>query len=447
MWLVKSIFLDVLNISVTTSVTILILFAFRPLLKKLPAQARGLAWWPVFWAVFYPRLFHFRFGLQSFFVPRTRGREGSEGAEYFPQELVEGGTSRKILLPGGFSFQPNGTPEQAMQLTERVFFWLMIFWLVGMAVLAAVTLWRSLSLKSLREMNCVAKMSEKEAAELLAPYRSRARKNTTIWFCKGLPTSFVDGSAHICIQEELPERYRKIALTHEVCHLHCFHDYWKGFFFAACLVHWFNPLMWLAYRFFCRDIEIACDEETLRRIGTDRKEEYAEMLLALAAAKPLWGTPTAFGECDAAVRIRSLIHYRDRNKIFRWVSTGLVLVLGFLLAANPPPRGPREEIARTFEQTYWKYRYSNFSWSDEFAPQEVRGNAKAVWVKLPSETSTDAFLGYEGYDGSWTVYRLLYQPATQSWKTEEVDYGNGSYYYKVESWEKPKNLSEWKQLE
>ncbi|WP_312102688.1 M56 family metallopeptidase [Pygmaiobacter massiliensis] len=448
MWLFRSLFLNALNISVTASIVILVLLLLRPLLKKLPPQAAGLAWWPIFLAFFYPYTFHFSFGLQALFVPRTQGFAGGDGAEYFPSELASGGTTRKILLPGGISYLPGDTPEQAMQITERIFFWLAVIWIAGMAVLVAITLWRSLALKNLMQLNGAQKLSEKEANAILAPYRYRARNHTEIWFSQGLPTSFVYNgwrNSKICIQEELPEHYREIALTHEICHIHCFHDYWKSLFFAACVIQWFNPLIWVAYRIFCRDIELACDEETLHRIGNERKAEYANMLLELASAKPLWGTPTAFGECDAAVRIRHLVHYRKRKPGMRWISTGLVLALGFLLIANPPPRGPQEEIQTTFEQFYWKSMNSSFD--EDLAPHELRFGAKAVWAKPLSDGTNDMRLGFEGGDGSWTEYILRYNAFNQTWRTEDENYGNGSYYFKVTSRERPEDFSDWKLME
>lgn len=448
MWLLRDLFIDTLNLSVTASIMIIILLLLRPLLKKLPPQAVGLAWWPVFWAFFYRTVFRFPFSLQGFFVPRTQGYDGGSGAEYFPTELANGGTTRKILLPGGISYLPGSTPEQAFQITERLFFWLALLWFAGILVLAAVTLWRSLSLKSLMELNGAQKMDEKEAAALLAPYRTRARNYTEIWFSKGLPTSFVGSGwrcSKICVQEELPQQYREIALTHEICHLHCFHDYWKGLFFTVCVLQWFNPFIWVAYRIFCRDIELACDEETLRRIGLERKAEYAEMLLELASAKPLWGTPTAFGECDAALRIRHLVRYKERKRPIRWLSTCLVLVFGFLLVANPPPRGPQEEIQTTFMQFYRQRMHSNFY--EGLAPESVYRNAKVVWAKLPNDETNDARLGFEGVDGTWTEYILHYQPNTHSWKTEKELYAKNSYYFKIASQKRPSDFSEWEQIE
>lgn len=65
----------------------------------------------------------------------------------------------------------------------------------------------------------------------------------------------------------------------------------------VCAIHWFNPLLWLAFILLARDMEMACDEQVLEQLGTEEKKRYSTFLLKLSAPGTfLTGTPVAFGE-------------------------------------------------------------------------------------------------------------------------------------------------------
>ena len=53
----------------------------------------------------------------------------------------------------------------------------------------------------------------------------------------------------------------------------------------ALCIHWFNPLVWVMYILFNRDIELACDESVVRRLGEKSKSAYALMLIHMEAEK------------------------------------------------------------------------------------------------------------------------------------------------------------------
>ncbi len=55
----------------------------------------------------------------------------------------------------------------------------------------------------------------------------------------------------------------------------------------ALSVHWFNPVLWVAYRLFCRDVEAACDQAVIRTFGREDTARYAEALLHLGRRTPL----------------------------------------------------------------------------------------------------------------------------------------------------------------
>ncbi|MDE6973398.1 MAG: hypothetical protein K2P38_09900, partial [Lachnospiraceae bacterium] len=80
-------------------------------------------------------------------------------------------------------------------------------------------------------------------------------------------------------------------------------------------LHWFNPCLWFLWSYFQRELEKACDERVIRRIGEENKEDYSQSLLAMVCMKSRdkgWkmSVPIAFGEDDTKGRIQRILKYR-----------------------------------------------------------------------------------------------------------------------------------------
>ena len=162
-------------------------------------------------------------------------------------------------------------------------------------------------------------------------------KTVAVRLCDGLPTSFVrrghdtgagDGVQHvICLQRELPPERMGLVLRHEGEHIKMRHPWWKMANAISMALFWWSPLHWAAYRLTNRDMELACDQAVLDTLEPEGRREYARMLTELAAGRHLWGSVSAFGECDAAIRIRRAAAWRPKPEWRR----GLSLILSLLL--------------------------------------------------------------------------------------------------------------------
>ena len=75
-------------------------------------------------------------------------------------------------------------------------------------------------------------------------------------------------------------------------------------------IYWFNPLCWVAYFLFCRDVEQACDEAVIERMDTQQKKDYSAALLACAAPNRIQVCPLAFAEVGVKQRIAGVLNYR-----------------------------------------------------------------------------------------------------------------------------------------
>ncbi len=113
----------------------------------------------------------------------------------------------------------------------------------------------------------------------------------------------------------LTDQQKTHILLHEQMHIRYLDPIWKAISFLIISIHWFNPFLWFMYKIFQGELEKACDERVLSRIGEEKKADYSESLLALAASKnwrQKWNPPTpiSFGENNIKSRIKQILTYK-----------------------------------------------------------------------------------------------------------------------------------------
>ena len=74
-------------------------------------------------------------------------------------------------------------------------------------------------------------------------------------------------------------------LLHEYVHICRLDGVTKLLIILALCIHWFNPFVWAMYVLFNRDIELACDEQVIRRLGMDKRASYALTLIDMEEKK------------------------------------------------------------------------------------------------------------------------------------------------------------------
>ena len=267
-------------------------------------------------------------------TPRTTGRTANELPAYLPVDYR--GTGEYVMaLPGGKAVW--------VELTDWMVLAVTLVWLAGIAALSIWMWCRSRRLKALGRQG-----------ELLDPKDSGLKwlqedRDTAVRLCRGLPTSFVyqggekiEGKRYdmIYLQVELPPQRRELVLRHEWNHLRMRHSWMKSWANIVLVSWWWNPILWAAYYYFCRDMELACDEKTLRDLEKgEQRKQYAQTLVELASGKMLWGEPLAFGECGAVARVKAAIAW---HKPRWWVKLGkwCAFVLLFLFFVGAPGTFP-----------------------------------------------------------------------------------------------------------
>ncbi len=139
-------------------------------------------------------------------------------------------------------------------------------------------------------------------------------------------------------------------IAHEKAHIRRRDHWWKPLGFLMVTVHWFNPVMWLAYRVFCRDIELACDEAVIRNMNHQQRADYAGALLACSVRPSMAACPLAFGEVGVKTRIKSVMHYRKPAFWIILLALLACVALAVCFLTNPEDQGKRnaEAIVKDF---------------------------------------------------------------------------------------------------
>lgn len=130
---------------------------------------------------------------------------------------------------------------------------------------------------------------------------------------------------NIYLPMHMDEGTAAYVIAHECAHLARRDHWWKVLGYLVLALHWFNPLVWVAYILFCRDIELACDEKVVRGLDGAARADYSQALLSCAAPKrAVAACPLAFGEGNIKMRVKSALHYK---KPAFWVAAAAVLAV------------------------------------------------------------------------------------------------------------------------
>lgn len=124
-------------------------------------------------------------------------------------------------------------------------------------------------------------------------------------------------------------------VEHEKTHIKRKDPIKKVMAFIITGIHWFNPIAWVAFHMMTKDMEMACDEETIQRIGTEKKQDYAQALLKLSAKKRNLLIPVAFGEGNVKSRIKNILHYKKTLKILAVLAGVLIVVIAAIFLTKP----------------------------------------------------------------------------------------------------------------
>lgn len=149
--------------------------------------------------------------------------------------------------------------------------------------------------------------------------------------------SFVDGVLHpvIYLAPGLAGAAREYVLCHERVHVRRKDPLIKAAALFLVSIYWFHPLVWLAFRRMCEDMEMSCDERVVELLGVEIKKEYSCTLLQMAAKSEKIGLIAAFGGNEVKSRVKNILSYRKPRAWLSVVLLLLVAAVGIGLSLNP----------------------------------------------------------------------------------------------------------------
>lgn len=307
------VFLKLVNLSISASWLILAVLVLRVVLKKAPKWVMPLLWGVVALRLVCP------FSIESALslIP---------SAETIPSEIVTE-TREPVLyeqatldivtnptLPSAAEV-PVGVSRQQAQVDFNIY---SVLWLAGMAALLV------------HALVSAGKLKKKLATAILL------RDN--IYESEFVDSPFVFGvvKPNIYLPMHMDEGTAAHVIAHERAHLARRDHWWKVLGYLVLALHWFNPLVWVAYILFCRDIELACDEKVVKGLDGAARADYSQALLSCAAPKrAVAACPLAFGEGNIKTRVKSALHYK---KPAFWVAAAAVLavvIMAVCFLTNP----------------------------------------------------------------------------------------------------------------
>ena len=125
-------------------------------------------------------------------------------------------------------------------------------------------------------------------------------------------------------------------VAHEQAHIRRRDHWWKPLGFLLLTIHWFNPLMWVAYILLCRDIELACDEKVIAELGNEQRADYTQALVACAVNRRMIAAcPLAFGEVGVKERIKSVMNYKKPAFWVIVLAVTVCLIISVCFLTNP----------------------------------------------------------------------------------------------------------------
>ncbi len=152
----------------------------------------------------------------------------------------------------------------------------------------------------------------------------------------------------IYLPSNISDIEKEYILAHEKHHIKRLDHITRILGFIALMLHWFNPLVWVAFILSGKDMEMSCDEAVMKKMDRDIRLEYSKSLLHFASNKKLiTATPLAFGEGDTKERVKNVIKYRKPTIWVSIVTIIVVICVVVVLGTN------QKSIATVQEGTYY----------------------------------------------------------------------------------------------
>lgn len=338
-----ALFLKIVNMSIAASWLILAVILLRVVLKKAPKWINVLLWGIVAIRLVCP----FSFESNLSMVP---------SAEVFPDEVVSGPS---FEVNTGFNVVDNQINDY---LGDRYFEGVTVPTNNGATVTTILSIvW----LVGIISFAIFAYVSYRKIHKKVQP---SLHLHDNIWICDDIQTPFILGAIkpRIYIPSGTDESQLPHIIAHENAHLKRRDHWWKPLGFLVLAIHWFNPLVWVAYILLCRDIELACDEKVIRDLNQSESISYSEALLSCSVNRRMvMVCPLAFGEVGVKERVKRVLNYKKPAFWIIVVAVIASVIMAVCFLTNPKQDSFKIRITIPVGTTREMIYQEDFVYSDE----------------------------------------------------------------------------------
>ena len=318
-------FPKILNMSLTASVAIVFVLLLRLLLKKAPKVISYALWGVVLFRLLCPVSIESGVSLFGLFeTPTVGATDRTSIVEYIPSNIVHTEYPEVVLpVPGVSDVITEALPKGEEQLRADP--------LEGPIFIATYVWWGGILVMAI--YGFVTWLQLRRRLVTASPLREN------IYLADDIDSPFVMGLIRpkIYLPSEMEQREQSYIILHEQHHIRRLDHIVKALAFVALCIHWFNPLVWVAFILSGKDMEMSCDEAVVRKLGTEIRADYTASLLSLATGKRIIaGMPLAFGEGNTKGRIKNLANWRKPAFWVVLVAVVACITLTIGLITNPP---------------------------------------------------------------------------------------------------------------
>ena len=312
------IFVSMVNMSISAGWIVLAVLLLRALLKKAPNWINVLLWGIVAVRLICP------FSIESALSLIPSAQTINPEAVLNPP-MIDSGLQviddivNPIISGATISFQP----EKEINLFRSIMPYLAGGWIIGifaLCIYTTVSYWR-----------------------LHRGIDTAVRYKDNIFQSENINSPFVLGiiKPRIYLPFNMNDQDLKHVVAHEQAHIRRKDHWWKPLGFLLLTIHWFNPIMWLAYVLLCRDIELACDEKVIKELGNEQRADYTQALVACSVNRRMIAAcPLAFGEVGVKERVKSVMDYKKPAFWIVVLAIIVCVIVAVCFLTNPVNKEP-----------------------------------------------------------------------------------------------------------
>ena len=344
------IFYEIVNNSITASILIVVVIVLRMILKRVPKWNICLLWAMVGIRLVMPFEIESRLSLvpnigfmqmeedQNILYPANKNQKDELYEQYLQGhqevqqkngylQMNQNNNNTEFLGEEDESAESYRVVPFSKETHSRIETIVSYIWLIGVLVLAAYAVTSFWVLK------------RKVAASVLL--------YDNIYLCDEIDSPFVMGimKPQIYLSSKTPKESWDYILKHETAHIKRVDHIWKLLGYALLAIYWFNPLSWISYLLFCKDMELACDEKAIKDMDKNQRADYCEALLTCSVnRKKIDVCPVAFGEVGVKERIKKVINYKKPTFWMILLAIVVCVVVAVCFMTSPESKEKKDAV-------------------------------------------------------------------------------------------------------